>query len=231
MGVIKIEKTEVYGIEASLRGARNPFDSWHLQDTRIANYNEIDALYDEFISEKGMRIEALVIGEKDMNLAHRLIYAGTEHCKFLRQIQVWCDITLPRYVWSELDTYKFGTKNSCSTMHKLFTKNPITLEHFYYEHRYEEQVIEQILPHLNYLREQYLITKDYDYVRKGKRILPESFLQKRTWNTNYAELLNIYYQRKNHRLTNEWKAVCDWIESLPYMKEFISFKTTKPAGK
>lgn len=228
MGQIKIEKTEVYGIEASMRGMRNPFDSWHLQDTRIAvTDEEIADIISGFI-DNDIMCEATIIGEKDMNLAHRLIYAGSEHCKFLRQIQVWVDLTLPRYIWSELDTYKFNTKNSCSTMHKLFTKNEITLDNFYYEHRMEEQILETIIRELNYLRAQYLDTKEYNYVRSGKRILPESFLQRRTVNFNYAELLSIYYQRKNHRLKNEWTAVCDWIESLPYMDEFIKFKVTKP---
>ena len=63
---MQITNTEVYGFEASLRGMRNPMNSWHLQDSK-----------DD------------VIGDNDMNLAKRLIKAGTEHCKFLRQIQVW----------------------------------------------------------------------------------------------------------------------------------------------
>ena len=62
---MKITNTEVYGFEASLRGMRNPMNSWHLQDTDKVN-----------------------IGPNDMDLAKRLIKAGNEHCKFLRQIQV-----------------------------------------------------------------------------------------------------------------------------------------------
>ena len=30
---MKITNTEVYGFEASLRGMRNPMNSWHLQDS------------------------------------------------------------------------------------------------------------------------------------------------------------------------------------------------------
>lgn len=234
MGKIVIEKTEVYGIEASMRGMRNPMNSWHLQDTRPLGFSEEDeAIVNEEVAiaqELDMNFELLQIGEKDMDLAKRLTYAGTEHCKFLRQIQVWCDITLPRYIWSELDTYKFGTKNSCSTMHKLFTKGEITLDHFYYETDYEEQLLLNTIDILNSLRLEYLGTKDYNLVRTGKRILPESFLQKRTWNTNYQELLNIYFQRKNHRMTNEWKVVCDWIETLPFMIEFIKTIESRKVG-
>lgn len=65
-----------------------------------------------------------------MNLAQRLIKAGSEHRKFMRQIFVSVDITAPLYWWKEFDTYKVGTTaNSTSTMHKLAT-TPITDECF-----------------------------------------------------------------------------------------------------
>ena len=38
--------------------------------------------------------------------------------------------------------------------------------------------------------------------------------------TNYRQLKTIYDQRKNHRLP-EWHGVCEWIESLPYMRDFL----------
>lgn len=65
-----------------------------------------------------------------MELAQRLIKAGPEHRKFMRQIIVSVDITAPLYWWKEFDTYKVGTvANSTSTMHKL-AETPITLECF-----------------------------------------------------------------------------------------------------
>ena len=54
-----------------------------------------------------------------------------------------------------------------------------------------------------------------------KQILPESYNQLRTIDANYECLLNIYRQRKNHRLT-EWHTFCEWIESLPYMEDFLN---------
>ena len=38
--------------------------------------------------------------------------------------------------------------------------------------------------------------------------------------TNYRQLKNIYYQRKNHRLP-EWQVFCEWITTLPMFKELI----------
>ena len=63
------------------------------------------------------------IGPNDMDLAKRLIKAGPEHRKFLRQIMVTVDITAPLFWYKEFDTYKIGTTaNSTSTMHKLTSK-------------------------------------------------------------------------------------------------------------
>ena len=218
MEKIVLEKTEIYGLVPALRGMRNPMDSWHLADSKLCWNEEQGYLFYNGTSD--MLSENIIIGEKDLNLAQRLITAGGEHCKFLRMVQVWTDITVPRYIWSELDTYKFNTKNSCSTMHKLFNaKKEITLEQFVYS-KEDEQFLLQVINYLNELRAQYLETKDKEILRRAKQILPEGFLQKRTWNTNYQELLNIYFQRRNHRL-KDWQVVCKWIEELPYMDTFI----------
>ena len=211
---MKITNTEVYGFEASLRGMRNPMNSWHLQDSVPCANN------DYCISS--ILWDATLIGEKDLDLAKRLIKAGNEHCKFLRQIQVWADFEMPLYWWSEFDTYKFNTKNSCSTMHKLFNaKKEIELDDFVYS-KEDINTLNFIINELNSLRKRYLKTKDFNYVIRGKRLLPTSFKQKITVNTNYAELINIYNQRKNHRLKEEWQDVfCKWFEELPYFKEFL----------
>ena len=216
---MKITNTEVYGFEASLRGMRNPMDSWHLQDTK--RMLGIKGKYNDF-KNNDLSYEAIVIGSNDMDLAKRLIKAGNEHCKFLRQIQVWADFEMPLYWWSEFDTYKFNTKNSCSTMHKLFNaKKEIELDDFVYS-KEDINTLNFIIRELNSLRKRYLETKDFNYVIRGKRLLPTSFKQKRTVNTNYAELINIYNQRKNHRLKEEWQNVfCKWCEELPYFKEFL----------
>ena len=228
---MNITNTQVFGFEASLRGMRNPMNSWHLQDSRyLYNYDleELKTIGDElqwhpYIED--FTSGTFVIGDKDMDLAKRLIKAGPEHCKFLRQIQVWADFDMPLYWWSEFDTYKFNTKNSCSTMHKLLNnKEEITIDNFVYD-REDKVFMQVIVDQLNYLRHHYLESKDYNYVIRAKKLLPTSYKQLRTVNTNYAELINIYHQRKNHRLKQEWQDIfCRWVEDLPYMDEFLNIK-------
>ena len=102
--MIKVEAIEVFGIEGAMRGMRNPLNSWDKADTTVSD-------------------DILEIGENDLNLATRLIKAGTEHRKFLRMIHVQMDVIAPLYWWKEADTYKVGTTtNSCSTMHKIAAK-------------------------------------------------------------------------------------------------------------
>ena len=89
----------------------------------------------------------------------------------------------------------------------------------------EAYIYETVITRLNELRQMYLDTKDYGYVIRMKRILPEGFLQMRTWDTNYAELRNMYFQRRHHRLKEEWVNIfCKWVESLPYAKELIMYE-------
>ena len=39
---------------------------------------------------------------------------------------------------------------------------------------------------------------------------------------NYENLLNMYRARKNHKLA-EWRIYCDWIATLPYAADLITF--------
>lgn len=211
------KNTEVFNFSGAFRGMRNPMNSWELSDSYYDNYNYT---HDD---------RCFKIGEKDLKLAQKLIKAGGEHRKFLRMIHVCTDVTLPRYLWSELDTYHFGTKNSCSTMHKLLnTKEPITSDLFLFCEE-DLPLLSIMIAELEKLRFQYhndkLVQEEKDkLLLRAKRLLPEGYLQMRTWDTNYEEIRNIYYQRKNHRLKEEWQdCFCKWVESLPHAKELILF--------
>lgn len=211
---MNIWNTQVFGFESALRGCRNPLNSWHLSDSCRRYYSNVD------------KNENWIIGENDLKLAQRLILAGTEHCKFMRQIQVWADMNMTRYFWSEFDTYHFNSKNSCSTMHKLLNpKNEITLDMFeYYEE--DEDIISMVITRLNKIRNMFLNSKDNEekriLKRRAKTLLFEGFLQLRTVNTSYAEIRNIVSQRKNHQLKEDWQDVfCKWATTLPYSRELI----------
>ena len=101
--MVEFQTVEIAGFAPAIAGMRHPLKS----------YDKADSVYDE----EGN----LHIGQNDYNLAKRLCQAGSsEHAKFLRQIEVWVNITAPRFWWTEFDTYKIGTTaNSQSTLHAL----------------------------------------------------------------------------------------------------------------
>lgn len=228
---MRIKNTEVWGFNHALRGMRNPLNSWEKNDS-ICNINCDECSLDKCDNCQINYGIGNIIGENDLKLAQNLIKAGNEHAKFLRMIHVSADVDMPRYWWSEADTYHFNTKNSCSTMHKLLNNNdPITIGMFTF---CEEDLDwwENTITKLEALRQEYKeiqrTTKDVKELNRllvrAKRILPEGFLQMRTLDTNYAELRTMYFQRRNHRLKEEWGDVfCSWIESLPYAKELITY--------
>lgn len=207
--MIIIENVKVYNIARAVYSARNPLNSWEKSDSDLEND---------------------VLGENDLKLAQKLVAAGTEHRKFLRQIFVSMDITAPLYWLKEFDTYKIGTtSNSCSTMHKIHDKK-FTISDFSYEisdkfndgEDYGKAYFMwgEIIGYLNELREKYIETNDKTYWYQMIQILPTSYNQRRTITMNYENVLNIINQRQNHKL-NEWREFCKSIKCLPYIKSFI----------
>lgn len=202
--MIKIEHSKVMNLDGAMRGARNPLNSWERSDSTYA----FDGSY--------------VLGKNDLDLAKRLCRAGSDHRKFIRQILVSVDITAPMYWWKEFDTYKVGTvANSTSTMHKIHSK-PFELDDFSHDHM-SKSAVEALVAYIQFMevkRQHFVETKDkadwYDIIQ----LLPSSYNQKRTVTMNYENLLNMYYARKSHKLS-EWHEYCDWVLSLPYTKDLF----------
>lgn len=203
--MIKIENTDVYGFEAAIRGMRNPWNSWERSDSVILPTENI-----------------VDVGENDLALMKKLVSAGTDHSKFMRMINVTCDITAPMYWWKEADTYKVGTvRNSCSTMHKItakeFTLDDFSIDDFRIEFggTLLSDLFVNIIADCEYVRTKFIETGDKRYWRGLIQLLPSSYNQRATVQMNYAVLRNMYHARKNHKL-DEWHDFCRWIESLPY---------------
>ena len=225
--MIKIEKTDILGVYAAIRGMRNPYESHEKSDSKDCGLMSCleCPLNDKNCLNFEITVDSFVIGKTDLALCKKLIKAGSEHRKFLRMIHVQFDIRMPRYFATELDTYKVGTtKNSSSTMH-LITKRDLTLDDFEPVNAgVREILLDSILPAINTWIHAYNDTSDNehknDILRSIKQLLPESFIQMATYDMSYETLLSIYHQRKNHRLS-EWHTFCNWIKSLPYMEEFL----------
>lgn len=225
--MINIENTKVYGWEAAVRGMRNPYNSWDKSDSDF-DCPSCDACPIPDRVDSCSLYNCVVLGENDLKLMKNLSKAGNDHAKFLRMINVTCDITAPLYWWKEFDTYKVGTvANSCSTMHKIHAK-AFERGDFSYEHLFDFmigdvkllpiEVLDYTIDCLNMCRERYLETKDKEYWWQMIQLLPSSYNQKRTVQLNYQVLKSMYFARRNHKL-DCWRTLCDWMLTLPYFKE------------
>lgn len=86
--MIKIEKTEVVGWEAAIRGMRNPKNSWERSDSFNSTAKWEIYRFGEGDPE---------IGSNDLDLMMRLAKGGPVHAKYRRMIAVYVDITAPLY--------------------------------------------------------------------------------------------------------------------------------------
>ena len=112
-------------------------------------------------------------------------------------------------------------------MHKL-ASTPITIDCFEMDDFSEiidnyriSKSWQNITTYLEQLRQRYNETKDKRYWKELIRLLPESWLQKRTITMNYENILNMYQQRKHHKLTEWSESFINWVRTLPYAQEFL----------
>lgn len=248
---MNFENTEVWGFKHAFRGMRNPKESHDKSDSAFHDdtyYTDINNYFVEF--------NRVWLGKNDLELAQKLIKAGAEHRKFLRQIFVSVDITAPLYWWKEFDTYKIGTvANSTSTMHKMVSR-PITEDCFEIDD-YDKSLsliddinigvrVDCFIDDLEQLRQMHLhyidqtkrkdITKNershYEravkkYWKELIRWLPESWLQTRTVTLNYENLFAICSPgQRRFHKLNEWSGIDD-----PKKPNFISWARSLPYAK
>lgn len=227
---MKFENTMVTNFENAILGARNPMES----------HKKMDSFY----NKNG----EYILGPNDLGLMQRLLKAsmaqGNSHSKFMRQILVSVNITAPLYWWKEADQYRVGvTTNSESTMHRL-AKTPITLDCFEtddydpdlslaYDRKdddYDDGLddisvyVEDMIMVMENLRKAYLATDDKRYWKELIRLLPEGWLQKRMTTLNYQVLRQMYFDRRNHKLTEWSKSFVEWVKTLPYAEELIMYE-------
>lgn len=113
---ITIRVVEIAGFASVLQALRLPFGLSVRSNTQaeysVTQSSETDS---PCISVNSF----CCIDKKDLQLLSRLIKTGDQHAKAARGLQVYLEITAPRYLWQEIDTYRIGTDRlaSESTMH------------------------------------------------------------------------------------------------------------------
>lgn len=110
MAKIQIKTLEIAGLRSVFESLRLPYGKECRSKTSF--------LFDKVGNQvKGNYFAD--IDEKDLLLLSTLVKRGDEHSKCIRGLVVYAEITMPRFMWVEMDTYRIGTErlSSESTMH------------------------------------------------------------------------------------------------------------------
>ncbi len=211
---------EVAGIASAIEGMRLPTkskgDSVYYETKHFgANRNLVLKFIHEF-----------VLGKKDAKLAKTLLRKGNVHGKFQRSIIAWLDLNMPRYMWSELDTYQAGVAptSSESTMYTL-VKECRDITGFMFSESTPKLALWTFKFNLWLLSCKYKGRKNIP-IEVIKSILPEGWMQRRIKAFSYQALKGMYYSRRNHKLP-EWQTICRAIEELPFFEELLIGTTLK----
>ena len=136
------------------------------------------------------------------------------HVSFAKGIVVNMDITFTNKAWIEMQRYHFiDIITGMSTMHRI--------SKFDLDSAFNEYTDPVIISRLKELQEVYLETKDKEDYLKLLYSTPSGLEMTGRVTTNYLQLMNIYSQRRTHRLP-EWRIFCkELLEKLPLFYEFL----------
>ena len=147
-----------------------------------------------------------------MKLAKSPLNSG--HCSALKGIVVNMDITFTNKAWIELQRYHFiDIITGMSTMHRI--------SKFELEEAFNEYTDPIIIHHLKYLQKDYNENPTKENYLKLLYSTPSGLQMTGRVTTNYLQLMNIYQQRRTHRLP-EWRYFCQQLlEELPLFYELL----------
>ena len=136
------------------------------------------------------------------------------HVSFAKGIVVNMDITFTNKAWIEMQRYHFiDIITGMSTMHRI--------SKFDLDSAFNQYTDPVIISRLKELQEVYLETKDKEDYLKSLYSTPSVLEMTGRVTTNYLQLMNIYSQRRTHRLP-EWRIFCkELLEKLPLFYEFL----------
>jgi len=221
--MLKVQNVNVYDLRESITACRNAMQ------LEVPEYTE-----ENF--QKGLeRAKKLVRASKnDPNVKC--------HDNFMTGIRVSFDLTYEQYITKQFQRYHFfDYVSSSSMMHKLTKMNVNDACNEYTSQESVDQ-LQKDIDLYNKISEAETFP-DYGYtfqLRNGSSktaytkgdALYYAFMKCVSdcpmglelfvrVSTNYKQLQTIYWQRKNHKLREDWGEFCKFVESLPYAKELI----------
>lgn len=217
--MVEITNVKVYDLRESVIACRNAMR------TEPAEYTD-----DEF--EKSL--------ERAVKLAKSPSNSG--HCSWLKGVRVSFDLKYPQYITKQLQRYHFfDYVASSSMMHRLTYMYADKICNKYVSSACVRQLQDDI-DQYNIIAgwNEFVYPMEFE-LRDGETLVAETKADALYYaymkcisdcpmgaelfvrvSTNYMQLRNIYHQRKNHKLREDYGAFCKFIEELPYFEEFIN---------
>lgn len=185
--------------------------------TEVSNVKVYDL--EECIIASGYPMQTKISNEYTDNDVKRCVRlcktkSSSGHANFLTGIRVSFNLKYPQYLTPQLQRYNFiDIVSSQSKMHRLKVIDIKSSCNEYTDKR-SIAIAEEKKNTFN---------NDPSYVNFMRLIssLPMGFELTMRVSTNYMQLKNVYHQRKNHKLKEDWGAIIQMIERLPYFSEFI----------
>lgn len=187
---------------------------------QIDNWKVYDLKESVIACRNAMRITPAQITDEEFNasMPRAIMLAnspsGSGHQTFLSGIRVSFDIKYPNYISPELQRYHWiDIVSSSSKMHRLSSMDMDTCFNKYVTDESKEQ--------MKRLVKKFNDTKSYEDFMLMLSNCPQGIELFMRVSTNYLQLRTLYRQRKTHKLKEDYGAVCEFIEKLPYANEFI----------
>ena len=187
---------------------------------QIDNWKVYDLKESVIACRNAMRITPAQITDEEFNasIPRAIMLAnspsGSGHQTFLSGIRVSFDIKYPNYISPELQRYHWiDIVSSSSKMHRLSSMDMDTCFNKYVTDESKEQT--------KRLVKKFNETKSYEDFMVMLSNCPQGIELFMRVSTNYLQLRTLYRQRKTHKLKEDYGAVCEFIEKLPYANEFI----------
>lgn len=231
--MIKVTRTEISGLSNALYGMRLPKNSNDKSDSECLVYDFDNETLNKIPLNNitsSTKVIKTYIGEEDSRLSSMLVLAGTDHGKWLRQIQVSMLIEAPMTFWWDFDTYKVATvKNSTSRMHKI-TSRLLNENDFSWDNEDGKLILtpfrEEQLKHLNEYITEYN-DKNISNNRKKELFrliiqdLPDSYNFKAVWTGSAQTCRSYYFARRNHK-QKELRDLATYFSELDDIGYYVS---------
>ena len=219
--MLEIKNTKVYDLKESIISCRNAMR------LDIPEYTE-----EEF--------------QKGFERAKKLVRASKNspnvkcHDNFMTGIRVSFDMKYTQYITKQFQRYHwFDYVSSSSLMHRLTMMDPDKSCNRYVS-KESIDILNKDIDIYNSISESNNFNGARFVLRDGTELLTRSKSEALYWaymkcisdcpmgvelfvhvSTNYKQIQTIYFQRKNHKLKEDWGVFEKWVEELPYAHELI----------